>query len=257
MSWFEALGVDRDDVARVGYNLAAYAREHEVDEPDRPDEGEPVLERRLMRATTLLDAASLLVLINAFEAGRLLRESASLFEQADAPEAWTVGLACWGAWQPSPSSARPQGPARPTDAIASLAALFYDQELERGDPNSAWQVARSFGDNPSIGYTVTGIPARLFREFADHARRNDLLGALDSLEQIIRRADETIRDVQQEDNYHWRRFVAEVPLLDPVLLALAGVAARVDGLVDEMHDSPLTPARVTILSGARIGEDLG
>lgn len=191
--WFDALRVDPDDVARVGYSLAEYALEHEGDAAVSEEERGDLVELRLMRAATLADAASLLVLVDVDAALRLFAESAALLERMDAPEVWTLGLACRGVWEPSESVARRGGLARPSDGIASLAALFYQQESERGNPHSGWEWASGFGDNPSHGWTATGVPARLLADFARRARDHDVDGTLEALDRVVRRADETIQ----------------------------------------------------------------
>jgi hypothetical protein len=263
LDWFEVLEVDPEDVARVGYSLAEYASEFET--PDLTQSEEITAERELMWATTLTDAATLLVLIDQGVASELLAQGATLYERAGAPEAWTLGLACNGSWQPStmpdPALVRernrrggwpPLPP--PSDPISSLAALYYDQEVQLGRSRTPWRAASALGDNPGLGWSLAGVPASMFAQFVAYARQGQLGDTVRLLDRIVERADETIRFAQELDSWRWQRFLADVPLVDPETLALGCVASRVDrSLVEQVLNRDLSPARIALLIGMSIG----
>ena len=254
LDWFEVLEVDPEDVARVGYSLAEYAREFEAPDPEQP--GEVTVERVLLLATTLTDAATLLVVIDQGLASDLLAQGATLYESVGAPEAWTLGLASNGSWRPSRSRRNRWPFPRPSEAISSLAALYYDQEVRLGNPRSPWRAASAFREKAGLGWSLAGVPASMFAEFVAHARERNFEGMVRLLDRIVERVNESIRFAQELDSGHWRKFLADVPLIDLEIVALGCVAARVDdNLVDQVRDQELSPARVALLVSMGISAD--
>lgn len=254
LDWFEVLEVDPEDVARVGYSLAEYALEFEAPDPTQSEEA--TVERELMLATTLTDAATLLVLIDQGVASELLAQGATLYERAGAPEAWTLGLACNGSWQPSRDRRDGWPVPPPSDPISSLAALYYDQEVQLGNPRTPWRAASGLRDNAGLGWSLAGVPTSMFAQFVAYAREHQLEGMVRVLDRIVERADELIRFAQELDSWRWRKFLADVPLIDPEMLALGCVASRVDdSLVEQVQNHDLSPARVALLVGMSISAE--
>ncbi|WP_435769898.1 hypothetical protein [Nocardioides sp. SYSU DS0651] len=253
-TWFDALQVDPDDVARVGYSLLEYADDHET---PRLAQDESTVEGQLMLATTITEAASMLVLLDPAVAVDGLVRAANLYAVVGAPEAWVVGMACGGAWRPPLGGRDAARIDRPSDAMSALAALnAHLEEVDRGRPG-VWESAYAFGDNPALGWTATGVPAGMFAEFARRVRQADLERAAGAMDAIIERADEILRTVQETDQRRWQRLSADVSLIDPELLALGCVASRVDSdFVGQVEARDLSPARVAVLAGTRLGGDL-
>ncbi|KQW47593.1 hypothetical protein ASC77_14200 [Nocardioides sp. Root1257] len=253
VDWFEVLDVDPEDVARVGHSLAEYALEYETPDPTQFEEG--VVERELMLATTLADAATLLVLIDQGVASEILARGARLYERAGAPEAWTLGLASNGFWQPSRDERDGSMAPPPSEPISSLAALYYDQEVELGNLHTPWRAAGALRDNAGLGWSLAGVPASMFEQFVAYARGSRVEAMAGALDRIVERADEPIRFAQELDRWRWQRFLADVPLIDLELVALGHVASRVDGgLIEQVRNRDLSPARVALLVGMRLSE---
>ncbi|MXG92052.1 hypothetical protein [Nocardioides flavescens] len=251
--WFRALGVDAQAVGQVGFSLAAYADDFESPRAERADATD---EDRLMLATTLTDAATLLAVVEPTAASERLAQAAAFFEAAAAPEAWVVGMASGGVWEPRQVQEGGSTIGPPSPAMSSLIRAYALQELVRENSRSGWDAGLQFNDGPSAGWTALGAPARAVSAFAVAASEGMIAEAAAALDRVIELSDETVRAAQVYDTWRWERFVSSVPLIDPELLAIGVVAARTDAdLVTRMQGTDPTPARVAVLAGMRLAVD--
>jgi len=236
----EALRLEPEDVARVGFALRQYADDHESQETASTQDD------WLARGHTLADAAGLLVFVDRFAAAQCLSLAAVAFEHADNSFAWTCEVAGAGAWNPE----RPVSSPDPVDVL--LGTAFY-RVSDR--PHGGYEFA-TLGLDDAAGISAIGVPLRVLSTLADAAGERDADVLRTSVGAVIERADEVL-ELAMADDWHWRRLVGNVRPAEPELIA-AGVVAR---FADHdaggwIRDRRPSPARGAVHAGVELADDL-
>lgn len=245
--WFRVLGVEREDVLRLGDSLVAYATDHEplLNE----DESEEATTRQMLRADTLGDAGSLLCLVDQNRSISAFREAALLRVRANEPSL-EYSLVSFDN-SPLPSS--------PSDHILAPLAQGFSRVDDRYFYTDQYNEKQSFsiGSNITATHSVTGIPAWMIQRFAAEITVRttgaaDHSSELNLLRLIVNSADQTIR-AAMSDSWHWRRLSSDIRVVEPELMAIGGLIAAVYGEEPEsIFKMPATPAWISLIIGGQM-----
>ncbi|WP_157124946.1 hypothetical protein [Nocardia pseudovaccinii] len=245
--WFRVLGVEREDVLRLGDSLVAYATDHEplLDE----DESEEATSRLMLRADTLGDAGSLLCLVDQNRSISAFREAALLRVRANEPSL-EYSLVSF--------DNSPLLGSLSDHILAPLAQGFSRVDDHYFYPNQYNEKQlSSIGSNITAANSVTGIPAWMIQRFAAEITVRttgaaDRSSELNLLRLIVNSADQTIR-AAMGDNWHWRRLSSDIRVVEPELIAIGGLIAAVYGEEPEsIFKMPATPAWISLIIGGQM-----
>ncbi|MFI7672035.1 hypothetical protein [Nocardia sp. NPDC049526] len=245
--WFRVLGVEREDVLRLGESLVAYTTDHEplLDE----DESEGATTRLMLRADTLGDAGSLLCLVDQNRSISAFREAALLRVRANEPSL-EYSLVSFDN-SPLPSTL--------SDHILAPLAHGFSRVDDRYFYPNQHDEKRLFSVSSGMATThsITGIPAWMIQRFAEEiAFRTigtaDRASEFNLLRLIVNSADQTIA-AAMGDSWHWRRLSSDIRVVEPELMAIGGLIAAVYGEEPEsVYEMPATPAWISLIVGGQM-----